>query len=353
MKITLPQYSSKDYQILIALVVPISISINLAFFGKSYFGETSMFLVITLITGLAFCAYFILCGGIAVQMKKRFPEERDTGKRLLMTISIFLITTATVLFLLFGAYEKLALISTGFNEKGIVWAYLSLGIVNIFLTFLFEGIARYDQWKLNFEETEELRNTYQRSQLRGLRNQVNPHFLFNCLNSLSSLIADDSDQAESFLNEMSKVYRYLLQSDTDQLVPLQTELNFLDSYLYLLDVRFGQGMQVNLNISESNLSKYLPPLALQALIEIAFIQNIVSKSSPLKINISSTDNNCLSIYNNLQPKITDSDTNELAGLQDLIRKYELLNRRPVTIDESFTERRVLIPLLDHTEITTS
>jgi LytS/YehU family sensor histidine kinase len=286
-------------------------------------------------------------------MKKRFPEERDTGKRLLMTISIFLIMTATVLFLLFGAYENLALNSSGFNEKGIVWAYLSVGIVNIFLTFLFEGIARFDQWKLNFEETEELRKTYQRSQLQGLRNQVNPHFLFNCLNSLSSLIADDSDQAESFLNEMSKVYRYLLQSDTDQLVPLQTELNFLESYLYLLDVRFGQGMQVILNISESNLSKYLPPLALQALIEIAFIQNIVSKSSPLKINISSTDCNCLSVHNNLQPKINDSDTNELAGLQDLIRKYELLNRRPVIIDESEHERRVLIPLLDYTEISAS
>jgi hypothetical protein len=353
MKITLPQYSSKDYQILIALVVPISMSINFAFFGRSYFGELGTFLVITLITCISFCAYFILCGGIAVQMKKRFPEERDTGKRLLMTISIFLIMTATVLFLLFGAYENLALNSSGFNEKGIVWAYLSLGIVNIFLTFLFEGIARFDQWKLNFEETEELRKTYQRSQLQGLRNQVNPHFLFNCLNSLSSLIADDSDQAESFLNEMSKVYRYLLQSDTDQLVPLQTELNFLESYLYLLDVRFGQGMQVILNISESNLSKYLPPLALQALIEIAFIQNIVSKSSPLKINISSTDCNCLSVHNNLQPKITDSDTNELAGLQDLIRKYELLNRRPVIIDESEHERRVFIPLLDYTEISAS
>ena len=118
-----------------------------------------------------------------------------------------------------------------------------MAIMNIFFTLVMEGISRYNNWRENLKETEQLKKTFTQSQLLGLKSQVNPHFLFNSLNTLSSLIAEDEGQAETFLNEMSKVYRYMLRGDDEQLVPLQTELKFIASYTHLLDKRFVQSLQ--------------------------------------------------------------------------------------------------------------
>jgi two-component system, LytTR family, sensor kinase len=344
MKIKLPYYSSRDYLVLALVLLPVTVIINSVVFGWRYFSQPWLFLGATIITGIAFAVYFVLCGKVAVMLKKRFPAEEQTSLKLTLMITSFLVMTGLYLLLLFRGYEWMSFFGYRFNEHNFVWAYIGLGIVNIFLTFLFEGISRFESWKANLRETEQLQKAYRQGQIQSLKSQVNPHFLFNSLNSLSSLIAEDCDAAERYLDEMSKVYRYMLRTDEEQLVTLETEMKFLSSYLHLLNTRYGTGLQVKINFNESDKSKLLPPLTLQVLIENAFTQNTMSKASPLVISIESTAGGLL-ICNNRQARIMTGSMEYEAGLDNIVRKYELLNNQRVVINETPTERRVLVPLI--------
>jgi len=344
MKLKLPYYSSRDYLVLALVLLPVTVIINSVVLGWRYFTSIWLLLSATIITGIAFAIYFVLCGQVAVMLKKRFPAEEQTALKLTLMITSFLVMTGLYLLLLFRGYEWMSFFGYRFNEANFVWAYIGLGIVNIFLTFLFEGIARFESWKANLRETEQLQKAYRQGQIQSLKSQVNPHFLFNSLNSLSSLISDDSEAAERYLDEMSKVYRYMLRTDEEQLVPLETELKFLCSYMHLLNTRYGSGLQVNQHLKESDRSKLLPPLTLQVLIENAFTQNTMSKASPLVITIESADDGLL-ITNNRQERMMTGNVECEAGLDNIVRKYELLNHKRVIITETPEERRVLVPLI--------
>lgn len=349
MKIRLPYYSSKDYLVLALILLPITLVINSIIFGKAWFSSWTLFIITTLASGMAFALYFTLCGKVAVLLKKRFPGEAHTGLKLSLMIASFLVMTGLFLLLLFRGYERIPFFQYRFNEKAFIWAYIGLGMINIFLTFLFEGIARFENWKLNLRETEQLKKAYRQSQLHALKSQVNPHFLFNSLNSLSTLISEEGDEAELFLDEMSKVYRYMLRNDDDQLVTLQTELKFLDSYLHLLKARYCEGLQVHVQVNDEDKDGSLPPLTLQVLVENALIQNTSGKSSPLIIAITSEKGRAIVVRNNVQPRLAAELPDREAGLDNLVRKYELLNQPEVTIKDTQTERRVRIPLIKEKE----
>ncbi len=328
MKLRLPQYSSKDYLVLLLILLPLTLIMNSGIFGSRYFSEWKILLTATLLTPVAFTLFFILCGGVAVFMKKRFPDEEQTGKKLGFMIGSFLLMTGLFLVLLFRGYEKISFLNYSFYEQGFVWAYIGLGIINIFLTFLFEGISRFENWKASMKETEQLRKSYKQSQLQALKSQVNPHFLFNSLNSLSSLISEEGDEAEKFLDEMTKVYRYMLRNDVDQLVAVGTELKFLESYLYLLKARYGDGLLVNIEVDEKDKEKHIPPLTLQVLIENAFTQNTISKSNPLKINIHSGADEAITVCNNVQAKMMTETTDRESGLDNLVKNTTCLTKGP-------------------------
>lgn len=340
MKIKLPQYNGKDNLVMLLVAPFFAVVLNFIILGSRYFSNWRIFVAATLLSAGAICIDFILCGWVAVTFKARFPSEQQVVKRLALMITTFLIISGLFLYSLFRGYELVDVLNYQFNEPGFVWSYFTLGIINIFLTFLMEGISRYKDWQKNWHETDELNRAYKQSQLQGLKSQVNPHFLFNSLNSLSSLIQDDEEKAERFLDEMSKVYRYMLRNDEDQLVQLDTELKFIASYLYLLKARYGDGLQLQLDVAEEDKTKLLPPLALQVIIENSFSQNIISKASPLLIGISSDGSGVLEVKNNIQPKsITDAMDFE-AGLDNLVKKYELLNK-PVEVSDGSTRQRII------------
>jgi len=140
------------------------------------------------------------------------------------------------------------------------------------------------------------------SQFDVLKQQVNPHFLFNSLNVLTSLIKLEPDLAEKFSEQLSKVYRYVLENKDNELVDLNTELNFLDAYIFLLNIRFVGKLTVNLSIPEANRNYKIIPLAMQLLIENAIKHNIMSKMNPLVLDIFIDSTNCLNIINNLQER---------------------------------------------------
>lgn len=346
MNIKLPRYSGKDYLVLAIFLGPLTLAVNSLIFGGRYFTEPAIFIPATLITALLFCFEFSLCNAIALFLKRRMPDERDTPRRLFLMILVFVGLSGVVQLTLFNGYELFPTFNYSFNENGFIWAYGSMAIIHIFLTLLLEGMNRYNTWRDNLVETEQMKKTFTQSQLLGLKSQVNPHFLFNSLNTLSSLIAEDEKEAEKFLNEMSKVYRYMLGVDEDQLVTLQTELRFIESYKYLLNKRYGQSLQVAVDINPSDEQKLVPPLSLQVLIENAFTQNSMSRDNPLRISIKSDGNSCLSVCNNLRPKTVCESIDLESGLDNLVAKYRLLNALHVQIRDEQQERSITLPLIE-------
>ena len=345
----LPRYTTKDYTVMMYTMLPFVVVLNSFIFGKLYYTNIGVFIFATLITGVAGIIDFIICGFVAVTLKKRFPTEEELGKRLGFMILLFLMITGLFLYSLFRGYEAIGFYNYKFNETGFIWCCIALGIINVFLTFLHEGIARYESWNANLKETEQLRKAYKQSQLMGLKSQVTPHFLFNSLNTLSSLISEDEEAAEKFLNEMSKVYRYMLRNDDDQLVSLQTELHFIDSYLYLLKARYLHALELQISVNEDDKHRCLPPLTLQVIIENAILQNAFSKSSPLRIFISSASDGDLIIRNNIQAKIVTEPIDYESGLDNLVNKFRLLNHSSILIEEINEERVIRLPLITKNE----
>ena len=352
-RITLPQYTRKDLWIFMGVVPVIVLVYNSLLFGNRFFTERRVFLWATLCTTLILSCFWFVFTWIAVTLRNRFPKDSELLKRMFISIFVFIIINALIVTILFWGYDYFHFLDYELNQVRYQWTLLSAAIFNVFVTILHEGVDSFDKWKKTMVETQQLKKEYMQSRLLGLKSQMNPHFLFNSLNSLSSLISEDTAAAEKFLDEMSKVYRYLLRSD-DRLVTLATELQFLNSYYYLLKVRYGDGINMDLQIKEEQLSLLMPPLTLQLLVENTFTSNTIGKDNPLNINISSLGDRWLQIQHNLQQKIRISiPDQEPAGLDNIVNKYRLLCRQTVTIRQTDTQRIIHIPLIDQEEITVS
>jgi LytS/YehU family sensor histidine kinase len=209
---------------------------------------------------------------------------------------------------------------------------------------IYETTFFFSKWKQSVRETEELKKSNLQSQLDSLKNQVSPHFLFNSLNTLSSLIEEDQTQAVQFVNELSRVYRYLLQSNDKELTPLRDELSFLNAYFFLLKTRFGEAIQMEISINDEFMSYLIPPLTLQILVENAVKHNIVSQSKPLLIEVVYEGNEQMSVANNIQKKTVHVASNGM-GLANISAKFKLLNQPEIVINTDNNKFKITLPLL--------
>jgi ligand-binding sensor domain-containing protein len=180
-------------------------------------------------------------------------------------------------------------------------------------------------------------------QYRNLINHLNPHFLFNSLTSLNSLILTNSKEASTFLRKLSVIYRYILQNKDSELVSLEAELAFAQNYIDLQTTRFGEGLRININVTPESLTRLIVPVTLQNLLENAIKHNIVSDDYPLTILIY-TKNDTLFVQNGLQRK-SFVETSNKQGLNSLKSLYRYLSPSQVRVDETATEFRVSVPLL--------
>jgi LytS/YehU family sensor histidine kinase len=194
------------------------------------------------------------------------------------------------------------------------------------------------------QEKEALQIQKNQSELHSLKQQVNPHFLFNSLNSLSSLISEDPEKAEKFLDEMSKVYRYMLRSNEDGLTSLDQEMLFIQSYFHMLKTRYGDGLEMHILIEDHFLEYKLPPFTLQMLVENAVKHNMILKQNPLQISIKTVDNGKLIVSNNLQRKINRVESTKV-GLNNIIKKYELMKHEAISIMDDGKVFTVTVPLI--------
>ncbi len=221
------------------------------------------------------------------------------------------------------------------------------------LLFLLVLVLIYFVYRYRIRQQQKLLELQSKAQLlekekvmvmyENLKQQLNPHFLFNSLTSLSGLIQTDQKMAGNFLEQMSKIYRYILKNRESELVSVKEELAFVQVYINLQKTRFKDGLQVNINVSEDELHKKIAPVTLQNLVENAMKHNIIDLETPLVIEITSEDGYLL-VKNNLQKKnmVETSNKQGLASLQSL---YQYLSRRPVLIEETASEFIIRIPLI--------
>jgi two-component system, LytTR family, sensor kinase len=177
-----------------------------------------------------------------------------------------------------------------------------------------------------------------------IKSQVNPHFLFNNLNVLSALVIQNHSEANRFIEEFSKVYRYILHNHDKELVDLKTELHYINPYLFLLKKRFGEGLQVSIDIPEIYERCLVIPAAIQMLIENAIKHNVVSSRRPLQVNLHVNGNNTVVVSNNRQAKQTVEISTEI-GLKNIIKRYSFVSNREVLIRSETSAFTVELPLI--------
>lgn len=178
---------------------------------------------------------------------------------------------------------------------------------------------------------------------RQLKSQINPHFLFNSLNALVSLINNDRDLAVQYTKKLSAVYRYILTQDQQDTVTVRDEAGFIGNYSDILRTRFSQGLEFRFDIRPSDMDRAVPPMSLQLLVENAVKHNAVSSGQPLVIRIS-TDGEYLCVSNNINPRLSSSSGTGI-GLENLSRKYAILAGRDITVMHDNNTFTVKLPLL--------
>ncbi|CAN5433683.1 histidine kinase [soil metagenome] len=198
-------------------------------------------------------------------------------------------------------------------------------------------------WQQTYERNEGLKKDKLQHQLDRLKSQINPHFLFNSLNILSSLIYEDPRKAEDVVDEISIVYRYLLRVNDGELTTLGAELQFIQSYFHLLKTRYGAGLDLQIRVEAEKRDFKLPALTLQLLLENAVKHNVMMPDRPLKVVIE-TQGQSLLVRNNLQRKNTPVLSNKV-GLTNIAAKYRLLGQGDVSIQEVKGQFIVTLPLL--------
>lgn len=318
---------------------------NYYFIGSSYFTNRQFFLIGT---GLVFLLYWFSIIMLTVVIRwviARFPEVRQAQQRLL--VMLLLVGGLTVFLAIFDvwAYSVTPGLEVQFTW-GAIWPILILGgFFDIFFCVALGLFYALEKWKQNQTESEKLERLALQHQFDILKGQVNPHFLFNSLNTLSSLISEDAQLAEDFVEDLAKIYRYMLQAGKFELASLASELEFLEIYTRLLQVRYGKGLQIE--FSQDLLHTHFPlaPLSLQTLVDNAIKHNIMSAGKPLKISVVLTANS-ISVTNNVQRKMRSMDAQASGRLASLIEKYKMLSQDKVRVEQTETDFTVTLPVIN-------
>lgn len=331
------------------VMAPYIIFLNMLMFGSCILDSLALFIKSFLYSGIFIIVIYFLFGLVATLIQKRFATAGELFKRIAVMLPVFYLMNGLAISALFYLHHKLQVLPCPPKPEMLLWCIMYACLMSTLITFINEGVANWEAWKSSITETEKIKNVYQRSKVLGLKGQINPHFLFNCFNTLSGLIQEDETKAEIFLNEMTKVHRYLLRSDDEMLVPLDMEIRFAASYLYLAKERFGDAITTTIDIDPAALEKRLPPLSMQVILENIIYTNALSKNNPLGISISSTGNNELAIANTIHEKIVVQNYDVDDGLDNLLNKYRVLNAGSIIIDEKEGKRILLLPLFNKKE----
>jgi two-component system, LytTR family, sensor kinase len=279
---------------------------------------------------------------IVKAISKRFRWEVRPLRRILAQVGLTLAYTVIVVILLFYAFAPF-MYQGHISLPDMMITTVGACTVTLMMNAIYESIYFSRRWRFSVMRAEVLKRAALRAQYESLKNQVNPHFLFNSLNTLTGLIEENSELAIRFVHDMASVYRYVLQSKDSKLVTLEQELKFTQTYVFLLKTRFGESLKAEFNVPAEEIKKSIPPLSLQILVENAVKHNIMSREKPLYIEVSA-GNGTLTVSNKLQLKPVIEEYAKL-GLSNIRDRYSELSKAAVQIindEHSFTVKLPLV-----------
>ncbi|GHN03270.1 hypothetical protein WSM22_47590 [Cytophagales bacterium WSM2-2] len=276
---------------------------------------------------------------VAELMSRFFSWTEEPLKRLIFGIIATLVYTLGTIYVLTVAFNWV----TGFNAKFTQDMVIVSVIITLAISSFMHGREFLLNWKHAALDAEVSKKESAIARYESLKNQINPHFLFNSFNALTNLVYEDQDKAAKFIKQLSEVYRYVLDTREKDLVSLQEELRFAHSYLFLQQIRFGNNLKVT--VQSENMEGKIAPLALQLLLENAIKHNIISSDDPLTIDVYAKDG-YICVENNLQRKTMISESSSGLGLDNIRSRYKFLTDKEVYISDSNGKFAVKLPIIN-------
>lgn len=277
-------------------------------------------------------------------LEKKADWKTQFAKRLSYEISATLIMTPIILNIVY--YFFLATFFDGLPLHFPAWWFYNIMAVILSVMFLLWVNLGFfiDGWRESVLKNERLEKENIRAKLEALQSQISPHFLFNNFNSLSALMDTDVRLAKDYLQKMSDVFRYILKNRNDEIVLLGEELNFIENYCYLLNIRFSDHLIFTITVPDHAKKSGIPPATLQLLVENAVKHNEISRRNPLHVEISADDDK-IWVRNNLQLRQSLQEDSTQTGLTNVKERYHYLSSVPVTVEKTTTHFMVRLPLL--------
>jgi len=336
----------KDFIILLW----ISLATALFFF---FFFNQEMTLENFAITFLISAMYSFIIGvgnGVINEfLNKKFPWSEETKKRAILSIVSIVIANFVLVYLCnyinFVIIQKVATTEQFFGGDYNFRNWFMINIALLISAFLHAKSFMSELSKTSKKEVVEQKLIAKsaNAQFESLKNQLDPHFLFNSLNVLSSLIDENPNQAQKFTASMSKIYRYVLEQKDKEVVTVEEEIEFAKTYCELLKTRFEDSVDFEFNVEKEDLRKFVVPLSLQLLLENCIKHNFATSSKPLLIKVFS-ENKTLCIENNLQARELIKESAGI-GLANIVQRYALLTKENVFIEKSEDYFKVKLPIL--------
>ncbi len=298
---------------------------------------------------------YLLCLGITAAIwevnqfinctvEKRFSWQREPLKRLSVQFGLGVICGIIIIKYSVFYFDKLLCpLPAEISERLNLTSVIVGSLFTIILIGIYIGLELFKNWKESLVEAEKYKKESIEAQLQNLKSQVNPHFLFNNLSVLSSLVYKNQDKAVDFINQFSKVYRYILENQTKELIELENELKFIESYCYLLKIRFEDGFNYQISVDKKLFGRLVPPMVLQLLIENTIKHNQTSIDKPLTVEVIANEH-IISVKNNLQLRTVKEESSK-TGLTNIISRYKFFTKKEVEIIQNSEFFEVKIPLL--------
>ena len=276
-------------------------------------------------------------------LNTKYPWIENARKRLIIQSVLSFVYTSITLFALMYLLHQLRFGDGRIINRKMIEIFPPAILFTLVLLSVKIGSEFFNTLKGSLLEVEKYKSESANAQLQNLKNQLNPHFLFNNLSVLTSLVYKNQDKAAIFINELAKVYRYVLDNKNSELVPLKEELEFIDHYIYLQKIRFEDSVLFEINVEESKKNDFLLPMCLQMLVENAIQHNETSQANPLKVLIY-TQNNSLIIENPILPRSNVADSTKM-GLKNIEQRYSFFTDEKVIVANNGGIFKVILPLI--------
>jgi len=332
-----------DFWFAIISIVILSVVTNYLF---SNYKEGVSFLEI--VVNWAISLFFTLCNwffmrNVIIYLRKKYPSFKDNLKRIIIVFTCIVVSVPLI------DYMGSMMIGAFFNDFHYYLTerfkvLLPIVIISVMIHAIYEAIYYHTMLKEIIREEEQAKQVMVQAQLDALRNQAQPHFFFNTLNTLRDIIDQNSkEEAKDFVDKLSGVYRFILESGNVNVITLRDELKFSQAYIHIQSERFGDNLQVQWDIPEILLDRMIVPMSIQLLLENAIKHNVVSRSKPLTIKVS-IHNDHVVVENKIQAKSTQLPSTKL-GLKNIEKRYALISNQSIEITNDGKQFTVALPLL--------